>query len=226
MTNRLWQSRGVLKLVLAATLAVSAQAATIFNVTGASFGINLDETSGAGDLSNTEFSTEGLPIFNNVIGVKGFGSTTLTVGEGGDGFFELYALMEGTGSGDDFATSEIPAEWQFTVTSSNANPVNWLLLFTVNGIDSEFNDDGTPLPGTEENDGLINVPNGSALSTWSARLSLTWEGQEGDTLTLTIPQNSIDINPGGEFTGVPEPSAFLLVVPGLALLYLGRRRVA
>ena len=67
-------------------------------------------------------------------------------------------------------------------------------------------------------DPLRPVPNPNQ---WSLALNLSWGGLTGDTFTLTIPQNSVDIN-----SAVPEPASLLLIGPALALLLLKRARAA
>lgn len=136
---------------------------------------------------------------------------------------EIYAGGGGTGL---FGTS-IPVGYDFTLSSNNPDAVvSWSLVYTVyTGREAST----TAIAGGS---GLGNFNDSFLLDTtdfaglevagWSIVLDLNWDGFEGDTLSLHIPGNSIDM-PAGQ-AAVPEPSTYALMGAGLAGLALWRRR--
>jgi len=115
----------------------------------------------------------------------------------------------------------ISLDYDFTFAITGAGEINWTLTSLLFGFISGPSASGGPITiadsgnvtGTESAGVTFTADNVS----WSAKLTANWTGAaNGDTLSVTIPENSIDI------AVVPEPSAFLLL--GLTGIMTLRRK--
>ena len=170
--------------------------------------LNVNEIGGSG----LTYSVSTNPDGNQTI--KLFGDLSFTSAEGG--LTSLEIILNGTGTGNfpddymgynidlNFSGVDTLVSWEGTLMS-NQNQV------ALSG--------QTQSPGNVKESGNIYVGAGNFNFTWSVDMKASFiANAPGDTLTISIPQNSIDLN------AVPEPASFLLFAPAVALLYLRRKR--
>jgi len=229
ISNKL--KRTALIILPLAAAAVQAHAGVIFTL--GSGGNPLQASGNATTSVTTPFSST--QILNGVNGISLFGAATYTVNfSGGNsggtcqsvcaGFF---AFGGGLGSGS-FASDTLLTNYDFTVSDSNGDALNWSLDVQVNG--SENSTSGTAASGDEVTGGLtLSGLNGQTLESWSAELNVDFAGgfNGGDTITVNIPGGaSVDI---GALSSAPEPgTGALMAIAGAALAGLAaiRRRLA
>ncbi len=160
------------------------------------------------------------PLFNVITSTLNPGS-----GEAFGAILSTTGLLTGTYFGS------LPIAYDFT-TKSGANPltgINFVLQISLNnGVNYQT---------------LASLPS-TTLSHTTGTGSLTLAGSYGTnyilqaifqytntsypgsvpSFTVFVPTNSLDVNPA--LSSIPEPSAFFLVIPGLGVLALARRKRA
>lgn len=150
------------------------------------------------------------PSMAKISGTAGFlssgGSGTISVDVGG-----LATVLLG---------ETISVDYDFTLSLTGGS-LDWTLTGMAS-IVQIFNKSGSISSGSQQfigSDSFTNTFSDFNGVPWSASLDITWNGaSNGDTLTVTVPNNSID------FSVIPEPTSFCLIgIGGLALL-LRRRR--
>lgn len=177
--------------------------------------------------------TSALPDVNGVTGVKIFTTSTCSAVDDGSGTATLTLTVSGTGTGS-FHPSMVtfPVNFVFTVNSTDAySQIRYDLSLQLNGLTPQETDSFWVNPGTtvDSSDTMnfnsfnynLNSP-GMSLDSWIFTLivsQVTLDG--GQTISLDVPSNSIDIT-GGELS-TPEPSSLLLLGSGVGLLLLGKR---
>lgn len=170
-----------------------------------------------------DFHTEQYPEDNGVIGLKIYGTATYRADTSGTA--TPYLQFEGPTQGTFTSYSELPTlpvTYDYTIAVTGG-------VFDSSSLSIGVSKDGTSnalsfsrfLPartsGHYSGAGDMFLSAGG-ISGWRASIYMNWKNVElGDLLTITIPQNSIDVNP------VPEPSGAAVVFGG-ALFALRRRR--
>jgi hypothetical protein len=177
--------------------------------------------SGSGTFVITPCTTTQLATgADGVTGLKLYGtdSTTST----SSGFLALNFTTQGTASG---SAGVVPVSYDFTLSDTFSNQMNWDVYFDVAGnlTDAHGQASGVSTGGTIT--GSFSVDLSSIGNAYEYVLHV--EAIEGasapdDTLTINIPQNSIDVNPAT--STVPEPAHLSLVGAALASLAWWRRR--
>jgi hypothetical protein len=151
-----------------------------------------------------------------------------TASSGSGGLYGLNIFASGGTTGN-ILGGRVPVSWNFTPTTSDGGNVSYALVFSIFG------------PGggsvTEGNIDTFNIASGTVVS-GSDSIGLTGEGaifgysislqvrenngfSQGKSLTVNIPQNSLDILPT---SGTPEPGSMLLLSSGFAGLLFRRFR--
>jgi hypothetical protein len=185
----------------------------------------LTQTAPSGSFVTSNLSSVALGVLNGVSGVAGSGNGTLTNGISGS--WNMIFDLAGSANSGSFV-SPIPVDWLFNFTSSSG-AVSWALSFKLNGstvalIPSPDAVSGTIFGGPQQQiagTALIPVIAGP-ITSYDFQLQISTLGTTLGTYTLDIPAGStLDINP---VSSTPEPSAFLLAAPGLALLLVKSRR--
>ena len=212
---------GALKILpLAAAAAMSmgtAKADASFNA-GSAFTFCADGTLNASDTANIGGVT-GLKLAN------ASGSSCSVFGDAG-AFMTLGASGSGLG---DFPTNmtQLLIGYDFNATSQSNLFISWSLDVTINGFQQSTSGgtSGGQVTGTfnyELSD--LGAP-GATFSDWSVLLTVSTFDEIGDTLTVTVPENSIDIDGiRGNVEDVPEPATVGLMFAG-GLAFLVRRRM-
>jgi hypothetical protein len=228
ISNKL--KRTALIILPLAAAAVQAHAGVIFTLGS---GSNPMQASGNATTNvTTPFSSS--QILDGVNGISLFGAATYTANSSGlgssggscanicGGFFTF-----GGGSGS-FASDTLVTNYDFTVSDSNGNPLQWFLEVFIN--DSFSNSTSGSAANGSEVTGSLNITglNGVALTSWDAELEVDFGGAsfaQGDTLTVTIPGGaSVDIG-----AATPEPgTGSLMAIAAAALAGFGaiRRRLS
>ena len=177
--------------------------------------------SGSGIFQITPCSVEQLPVGSDgVQGIKlyGTGSTTSE----SSGFLAMNLTTQGTASG---TAGVIPISYNFTLSDTVSNQMSWDVFFDVAGnlTDAHGQASGVSTGGIIT--GSFSVDASSIGNAFQYVLHV--EAIEGasapeDTLTIDVPQNSIDVNPA--ISAVPEPVPFTLSGFALASLAWWKRR--
>jgi hypothetical protein len=161
--------------------------------------------------------------YNTMSEIKGFGAATFTAtAAGSNGGIKF--LFSGTGTNYPIPFNFLGVGWDFTVNATNLSPVDWQIIYQVGSspISSATFSGNTPAFSRVKGITAMNLIPGTKTDIWSMELDVTMPSfQIGDQLSVTIPQNSIDIN-----AAVPEPSSLLVVIPALAGLLVRRRKKA
>jgi hypothetical protein len=134
------------------------------------------------------------------------------------------------GASGTFTTDTLPISFSFTIAdslsnTSQAQPIDWMLLLNVYAEDANgFAWGQTTFTGTVAagggnvvGGGFINVPLGATLTDWQFSLQAIVPMAPGESVTITVPGNSIDIN-------APEPGGIPLAATAIAMLWWRRRR--
>jgi hypothetical protein len=185
----------------------------------------LTQTAPSGSLATSNLSAVALDVLNGVSGVAGSGNGTLTNGISGS--WTLSFDMAGSANGG-IITAPIPVDWLFNFTSNVGAVLPWSLTLKLNGSPVTLTPSPDPVSGTIPGFGsqisgtaLIPVVEGP-INSYDLLLQINSGFPTVGTFTLGIPAGStLDINP---VSSTPEPSAFFLAAPGLALLLLKSRR--
>ncbi len=175
-------------------------------------------TSGGSSFSGITCATSQLP--EGAIGVTGVkltgGGTAVSAG----GFTDILFTTQGTATGS--FTGDVPVSYDFTITDPSGDPVDWDVYFSAFGDpNSPSNSADGVATATGEIQGSFNVAlDGSALSQYVLHLNVYFGGQSnpGDSFTVSIPDNSIDVNPVPVSSAVPEPNTLSLFASALASL--------
>jgi hypothetical protein len=216
-----------MKLVTLAVAASSVAHAATVNWGPARF---LLGTSGGG----TQTGTGGGILLNGGSGLKLYGSTSQTfdpndpnfVAGSSEGPQIIWASFNGGPSGS-FTTPTVPIAYDFSLSDSPAplhaaQAINWILNLQIVSVGGGFgltNITGTTGVGGGDVSGVgvINVPVGGSLVAWQIALEADVLSVAGETVTITVPQNSIDIN------AAPEPGTMGLAGGAIGLWMLRRR---
>ena len=181
----------------------------------------LTQTAPSGSFITSNLSS----VVLGVSGVAGSGNGTLTNGISGS--WSMIFDMAGSANSGSFI-APIPVDWLFNFTSTTGS-FSWALSFKLNGnsvdlvpspdaVSGIISDSTQQIAGTA----LIPVVAGP-ITSYDFQLQITTLSTTLGTFTLDIPAGStLDINPVD--SSAPEPSAFFLAAPGLALLLLKSRR--
>jgi hypothetical protein len=185
----------------------------------------LTQTSASGSLATSNLSSVALDVLNGVSGVAGSGNGTLTNGTSGS--WTLSFDMAGSANGG-IISAPIPVDWLFNFTSNVGASLPWSLTLKLNGSPVTLTPSPDAVSGTIPGFGsqisgtaLIPVVEGP-INSYDFLLQINSGFPTVGTFTLDVPAGStLDINP---VSSTPEPSAFFLAAPGLALLLLKSRR--
>jgi PEP-CTERM motif len=181
-------------------------------------------SSSGSNFNSSGCSTAALPQGANLLtGVKMFGTASISGVSGGANFqfIGLEFSVSGSGNGGSFIGGAIPIDWKFTigVTGDPQPDLSWLLQVQINGV-GVYSNSFSAAPGViAGNDVTSVVPAGPITSYQINFLVSDDEALPNETLTVTVPQNSININTAAITAGVPEPGTFALL--GSALVGLG-----
>ena len=214
--------------VLALALFAPAYSSVVLNATFGSPSLNLGSTAVSLAAPGAFTATNGLNFTllslqsNGVAGFKIFGTASITFNTTVNTPVNLILTASGTGSGS-FPTSSIPFGYDFTVTDPNqGSPLSWTIGMSINGVSNALALSGLATPGVSTSGtGAILTPSGSALSTYSLALQLILPSvTSGETLTVTVPNHSLDVNPA------PEPGSLMLVGSAAVAGLMLRRRTS
>lgn len=176
-------------------------------------------------------STAALPMGSNgVTGVKlfGFGSVSSPfISGGGVQFIGLGFSSNGTTNNGSFGGGTIPIAWSFTIGDNAAQPdIEWSLAVSING-SSVFSQNFSTAPGLIQGSTVTNVlPPIGNITSWGVNFTVTDdEAVNGETLTVSVPANSVDLN-AAQVAATPEPGTFAMLGSALAGLgaFAWRRR--
>ena len=214
-------------LALCAVVSTAVPAATIVQTT-ATFGVPTVSLTGNAAMiasltgGNFSSSMNFLPLSMNggVVGFKVFGNGSGTALTSSSTTVVLTLIVSGAGSGT-FPTGSVPFDYNFTATDSLGRDITWSAVMAVNGVSSltllnQLATSGIAVIGS----GSIATPLGDAFNNYSLALMLSLPSfSAGETLSVVIPPNSLDVNL------IPEPGTGLLALSGMGILLLARRRV-
>jgi hypothetical protein len=168
---------------------------------------------------------------DNANWLKVSGSASAAIASGGSGAVVFQVLGTATGVQN---TENLPLNWDFSVfdTNSLASQGSYSLIFNFSGggmtylagyIGSlTYTPSGS---GSFENvSGGTTVSLGPDITSYTVTLTINQASVPGETLTVTIPPGSIDINADGDPPSVPEPASFGLGASGLLGLLFARFR--
>jgi hypothetical protein len=210
--------KAVLAIVpLAVAVPAVASTVTFTNTAGV-----ISATGISGGMTSSSFGGAALP--GSVIqGYRVSGGAAFNFSSGF--VYSLIFSPSGGGSGV-FPSSAIGGAWNFTLTSTVPQFVNWEVDYVIDSILTTATTGSGTITGapTNVNDaGLLSVDSGGTLTSWSDQIRLTWIGANFGTLTLNV--TSLDVSGQGA-AAVPEPSTLLMMFPlaGGWLLYRRRRK--
>jgi hypothetical protein len=195
--------------------------------------------SGDGGSGSCSGGATQLSEYNNILGVKLYtdGPVTFSTMSGGTSLLELF-ISSGSLAGPGIAKDTvIPLSYSFELGlvpglvddgllrafASSGNINGWTLYYGLTSYGSNVG--GVTVSGSGGGliSGTTNLTTTEALSGGGvgleAQLSVTWTtiGWD-DSLSINVPQSSIDFNAVPDESGVPEPGSMGLLASGLALL--------
>jgi hypothetical protein len=194
-----------------------------------------DATSHALVSTTSNLTQTSLPLSNGVQGVSGSGNATLTNTSAGN--WTLFYQMAGNVTGN-ITGSPIPLHWLFTVGDPTQALIDWNIsvyfnhgLTPVTLTPNPSNPSGSFSQTSNTISGDALIPVTSAITSYAVLLQLNPDASNNcctvGTFTLNVPAgSSIDINSLSATSSavVPEPSAVVLVMLGLAFLIVGFKR--
>jgi hypothetical protein len=213
--------RAALRLVPLALLAVSAQAAAIFNIVGTDC-----STPSVAALAVSGLVANPLPLSGGVQGAVLNGTCSDTV-PGTD--FILEASMFGDFTGSDMPLPDsVPVAFDFTISVDTLEVLDWYVELLINDA-SYFTTGGTTSmnPANPAGSGSAFMLPGGVLGagdTWRAVAGVNCRFCDG-LLTIDLGNSSLRVNPAGA-PSIPEPSTLSLFALGGVLLWFKRRRLA
>lgn len=179
--------------------------------------------SGSGVFMITPCSILQLPTGSDgVTGIKLYGTASTT--STNEGFLALNMSTGGTASGSGGAI--IPVDYDFTLSDTSGNVMNWDVYFDIAGNNGATNASGqatgTSTGGEITGSFSVNTSQIGDAFSYVLHVEAIMGAAENDTLTITVPQNSIDVNPVP--ASAPEPSTMGLLASALASLTWWKRR--
>jgi hypothetical protein len=177
--------------------------------------------SGSGIFQITPCSSEQLPVGSNgVEGIKLYGTGSTT--SNSSGFLAMNLTTQGVASG---TGGVIPISYTFTLFDTFSNAMSWDVYFDVAGniSDASGQAKGVSTGGTITGSFSVDASSiGNAFEYVLHVEALEGASAPDDTLTIDVPQNSIDVNP--VVSAVPEPVPFTICGLALASLAWWKRR--
>jgi PEP-CTERM motif len=159
---------------------------------------------------------------NGVAGVKLYGTATLMAD------FDTYLTINITTQGSASGTGgTIPLSYDFTLSNTSSSTMDWDVYFDVAGdlADASGSASGVSTGGTITGGFTVDASNIGNAYEYVLHVEATDENANGgDTFTLNVPQNSIDVNPVA--TATPEPASWSLLGLALGPLAWWKRRSA
>ena len=147
---------------------------------------------------------------DGVTGLKLYGTASMVASF--DTYLTINITTQGTASG---TGGVIPVDYDFSLSNTSSSTMDWDVYFDVDGsiTDAPGSASGTSTGGTITGSFNVDTTNIGPASQYVLHVEATDEAASGgDTFTLSVPQNSIDVNP----VSSPEPSSLSLL--SLALI--------
>ena len=168
-----------------------------------------------GTVSNSQITNSGS------VGIKLYTSSDCSgVFSSGGG---LTLSASGNGVGGVFPSTTVPVLVTFTPTFSLGGNINYAFTLNLNGSSNGPQLIGSTPSGTAVSQTFnYNIGSGFSLSTWNLSLAIVASDPSTGTLTLHVPQNSIDLNAPASTT--PEPATWAMLAAGGGFLFLRRRK--
>jgi hypothetical protein len=165
-------------------------------------------TSGGSSFSDITCDTSQLPA--GAIGVTGVKLTGSGTAVSNGGFTDILFTTQGPASGS--FTGDVPVSYDFMINDPSRDPIDWDVFFSAFGDPNSVSNSADGVSTGGEVTGTFNVAlDGSQLSQYVLHLNVMFgTSKEGDTITVTIPDNSIDVSPVPGTSTVPEPNTLSL----------------
>lgn len=181
------------------------------------------------------FCPDGALSMTNTANIGGVTGVKLANASGSScsAFGDAGASLSVGGSGSGIGTfptnmTQLLVSYDFNVVSQSSLFIDWSLDVTINGITqgTSGGTSGGQVTGSFNFDLTQLGAAGQNFNDWSIFLLASTFDEVSDSLTITIPENSIDVDGvRGTVDEVPEPGTVGLVFVG-GLAYLVRRRIA
>ena len=174
-----------------------------------------------------------LPLVNGLAGAKVYGTATYATQPA-----QVYVNYSGTATGSFdtdttvqmnylFNATGVAQDYEYTIIGEIGNDQN-LYIFDSTRVGHAGQDQSGTLTLLKDGNFSSVIPAGTAITFWRMYLALPVgldTPEFPNSVTLTIPQNSLDLVAAGPATtGTPEPSTWMLLAGGAAFL-LSRRRL-
>jgi hypothetical protein len=177
--------------------------------------------SGSGTFVITPCTTTQLATgADGVTGLKMYGSDSTT--SMFSGFLALNFTTQGTASG---TAGVVPVAYDFTLSDTFSNAMSWDVYFDVAGnlTDASGTASGVSTGGTITGSFSVDLSSiGNAYEYVLHVEAIEDASAPNDTLSINIPQNSVDVNP--VTSAVPEPGYLSFLGSALAALVWWRQR--
>jgi len=177
--------------------------------------------SGSGTFVITPCTTTQLATgADGVTGLKLYGLDSTT--SESSGFLALNFTTQGSASG---TAGIVPVNYDFTLSDTFSNAMSWDVYFDVAGnlTDAHGQASGVSTGGTITGSFSVDLSSiGNAFEYVLHVEAIEDASAPSDTLTINIPQNSVDVNPVS--SAVPEPASLGFIGSALASLLWWRRR--
>jgi hypothetical protein len=159
---------------------------------------------------------------DGVAGLKMYGTASMQA------LFDTYLTINITTGGTATGTggAVIPVSYDFTLTNTSASLMNWDVYFDVAGDlnDASGSASGMSNGGTITGSFMVDTSTIGSAYEYVLHVEATdTSALGGDIFTLSVPQNSIDVNPAPA-SSTPEPASFSLIGLALAPLAWWKRR--